>query len=97
MKIVSKGDKRIADLFSKIENVKGRAEKAFEGNRPLFKGERYLTDDQLSKRLNLSRRTLHTYRTEGLLPFIQFGGKVLYKESDIENLLSSNYEKAWKE
>ena len=57
-------------------------------------GEHYLTDRELSGRLKISRRTLQEYRNEGRLPYIQLGGKVLYRESDIEKMLRDGYRKA---
>nr|WP_297165688.1 helix-turn-helix domain-containing protein [uncultured Dysgonomonas sp.] len=90
-------NKKITDLHVLIENVKSKIEKTFSNYRPLFNGERYLTDHQLSEKLNISRRTLQTYRDKELLPYILLSGKVLYKESDVENLLEKNYLKAWKE
>lgn len=90
-------NKKITDLHVLIENVKSKIEKTFSNYRPLFNGERYLTDHQLSEKLNISRRTLQTYRDKGLLPYILLSGKVLYRESDVESLLEKNYLKAWKE
>lgn len=57
-----------------------------------FLGEhRYMTDAKLSQRLTINRRTLQKYRTQGKIPYIKFGGKVLYPEEDIEKLLQSGY------
>ena len=64
-------------------------------HRPVLDGEHYLTDRELSGRLKISRRTLQEYRNEGKLPYIQLGGKVLYKESDIERMLQNGYKEAW--
>ena len=50
-------------------------------------GEHYLTDRELSERLKISRRTLQDYRNNGILPYRQLGGKILYRESDIERVL----------
>ncbi len=47
------------------------------------------------KGLKVSRRTLQDYRTTGKIPYIQLGGKVLYRESDIQKLLEDNYRKGW--
>ena len=44
--------------------------------------------------LKVSRRTLQEYRTARTLPFIIFGGKVLYREYDLQQLLEENYRKA---
>ena len=53
--------------------------------RPLLDGERYLTDKEVAQILKVSRRTLQEYRNDGVLPYILLGGKVLYRESDLES------------
>lgn len=97
MSELTKFNNKVANLHLLLENVKSKIEKAFSNYTPLFNGERYLTDHQLSEKLNISRRTLQTYRDKGILPYILLSGKVLYKEFDVENLLEKNYLKAWKE
>ena len=64
--------------------------------RPLLGGERYLTDREAAQILKVSRRTLQEYRNDGLLPYIILGGKVLYRESDLEKVLESCYHPAYK-
>jgi excisionase family DNA binding protein len=54
-------------------------------------GERYLTDKEVSEKLKVSRRTLQDYRNEGKISYCQLGGKILYRESDIEKMLEDNY------
>ena len=44
----------------------------------------------------MSRRTLQDYRNTGMIAYYQLGGKILYKESDIERMLAANYRKAFK-
>ena len=56
-------------------------------SRPLLNGERYLTDKEVGARLKVSRRTLQNYRNAGRIPYILLGGKLLYRESDIERRL----------
>ena len=62
--------------------------------RPLLDGERYLTDREVAEILKVSRRTLQEYRNDGVLPYILFGGQVLYRESDLERVLESCYHPA---
>ena len=62
--------------------------------RPMLDGERYLTDREVAEILKVSRRTLQEYRNDGVLPYILFGGKVLYRESDLERVLKSCYHPA---
>jgi len=47
--------------------------------RPMLNGERYLTDDETSKALKVSRRTLQEYRNNGVIPYYVLGGKILYR------------------
>ena len=64
-----------------------------ENYRPPLDGERYLTDREVAELLRVSRRTLQEYRNNRVLPFILLGGKVLYPESGLRELLEANYRK----
>ena len=55
--------------------------------------ERYLTDGEVSELLRVSRRTLQEYRNNRVLPFILLGGKVLYPETGLREVLEANYRK----
>lgn len=61
-----------------------------EKYRPVLNGERYLTEAELSGVLKVTQRTLIEHRTNGKLPFYKFGGRILYKESDIIRILEQN-------
>lgn len=84
----------MATLLQGIRKIVKKAVRLTAEYRPPLNGERYLTDKEVAERLKVSRRTLQEYRNARLLPFIVFGGKVLYKEYDIERLLEENYRKA---
>ena len=55
-----------------------------------------LLDKEVSARLKVSRRTLQDYRNEGRIAYIQLGGKILYRESDIERMLADSYRSAYR-
>lgn len=40
--------------------------------------------------LDISKRTLQTYRNNGTIPFSMIGGKVYFKEEDVIKLLNRN-------
>ena len=46
--------------------------------------------------LKVSRRTLQDYRNNGILPYTQVGGKILYRASDIEKTLMKGYKEAYR-
>ena len=76
-----------------MENMESLA----ENYKPVLGGERFMTDKELSAMLKISRRSLQDYRNEGRIPYIQLGGKILYRESDIEQILKNGYRKAYRE
>ena len=59
-------------------------------------GEVYLTDKEVADLLRVSRRTLQEYRNERLLPYIILGGKALYPESGLREVLEANYRKPFR-
>lgn len=71
-------------------------EKLFSSHKPTLNGECFYTDKELSEKLKISRRSLQDYRNEGRIPYIQLGGKILYRSSDIEKLLEDGYHKSFK-
>ena len=74
-------------LLEGIERV-GASCKALPSN------EQFLTDKEVSAWLKVSRRTLQDYRNNGMIAYYQLGGKILYKESDIERMVMSGYRNA---
>lgn len=72
-----------------------RVEYALKNNKAMFEGERYLTSEELCSILKISRRTLQNYRDDGIFPFIQLPGKVLFRESDIRKVLEDRFRSAY--
>ena len=76
-------------LLEGIERM-GGSHKASRSN------EQFLTDKEVSAWLKVSRRTLQDYRNNGMIAYYQLGGKILYKESDIERMVMSGYRNAYR-
>lgn len=93
--IITRENDRIKRFFCSLDRMLDKIEAVLTGCKPTLNGERFLTDQEVSERLKVSRRTLQDYRTTGKIPYIQLGGKVLYRESDIQKMLEANYRKAW--
>lgn len=79
-----------------LKDIECLFDKVTRSYRPLLNGERYLSDVEVSHRLKVSRRTLQEYRDNGTIPYIKLGGKVLYRESDLEDLLQRCYHPAYR-
>jgi excisionase family DNA binding protein len=95
--LITKNNERVSSFFQSIDRMLDGIEGLVRNCKPALGGERYLTDKELSARLRISRRTLQDYRNEGRIPYYQFGGKTLYKESDLQRLLEDGYRKAFRE
>lgn len=87
---------KVISFFKQIDILSKRFKNNTEKYRPVLNGERYLTEAELSERLKVTRRTLVEYRNSGILPFYRLGGRILYKENDILEILRSNKIEAYK-
>ncbi|WP_113636605.1 MULTISPECIES: helix-turn-helix domain-containing protein [Bacteroidota] len=74
-----------------ITQLRNRIESILKNYRPVMNGEIYLSGEDICKLLHISKRTLQQYRDDNILPYIQIGGKIIYKESDILTILERNY------
>jgi excisionase family DNA binding protein len=94
--IITKDNERVVSFLKSIDRILDNIENLVKNHKPALNGERYLSDKELSERLRISRRTLQDYRNEGRIPFYQLGGKILYKESDIQRALEDGYREAYR-
>lgn len=95
--LITKDNPRILSLFQSLDRVLDRMELMTKNCKPVLKGEHYLTDKEVSERLKITRQTLQEYRNKGKIAYCQFGGKILYRASDIEKMLAANYREAYKD
>ena len=79
--------------LSAISSVSKRIKEVAQTHKPLFAGELFLTGKEVCEWLYISPHTLQDYRDRRIIPYTQFAGKILYKESDLERLLEENYKK----
>lgn len=93
MQLYTNQDSR--ELLQALNNALPYIEHVLKTHKPLFDGERYLTSEELCSILKISRRTLQDYRNNGVLPFIQLPGKVLFRESDIRKVLEERFRPAY--
>jgi len=89
--LITSENERVKSFFLSLERLSTVIEKLFTARKPTLNGESFYTDEELSKKLKLSRRSLQDYRNEGRIPYIKLGGKILYRSSDIEKLLEDGY------
>ena len=94
--IITMEDEKVASILQKMRKSSRWLSGFLESYRPPLDGEVYLTDKEVADLLRVSRRTLQEYRNERLLPYISLGGKALYPESGLREVLEANYRKPFR-
>lgn len=93
---INPSDERIREIQQCIDRLRGCICKLKDNARKRsLNNESYILDKELSDRLKVSRRTLQEWRNNGRMSYILLGGKVLYKEKDIQLMLEKNYHSTW--
>lgn len=93
---IKTNDEWAVGFMKELDSMLDGIESMSEESKASFSNERFLTDKEVSAWLKVSRRTLQDYRNNGTVSYYQLGGKILYKESDIEQMLLANYREAFR-
>lgn len=99
--IITQQDPQMQMFAQLMEGTLKKLERYCSTARPMLGGEVYLTGEEVCGQLRISTRTLQEYRNARILPFYKIGGKILYKQSDIQAMLEKHYnpipKKLWQE
>ncbi|MGE4345845.1 MAG: helix-turn-helix domain-containing protein [Flavobacteriaceae bacterium] len=91
MDLLTNEAEEIIEQREMIIQLRSRIEEILKNYRPVMNGEIFLSGEDVCKLLHISKRTLQQYRDDNILPYIQIGGKIIYKEMDILTILEQNY------
>lgn len=91
MDLLTNEAEEVIEQKEMILQLRNRIEEILKNYRPVMNGEIYLSGEDMCKLLHISKRTLQQYRDDNILPYIQIGGKIIYKETDILTILEQNY------
>lgn len=94
--IITQQDPQMQMFAQLMESVLKKLERYCATARPMLGGEVYLTSEEVCKLLRLSSRTLQEYRDSGTIAYYKIGGKILYKQSDIQAMLERYYNPIYK-
>ena len=92
-RILTLNDELIAGTLESLRKASRKADALMDNYKPVFHGERLMTDGELATTLRVSPRALRDYRNDGILPYIKMKGNILYRESEIEKVLRNNESK----
>lgn len=86
-KVITQNNEEVIQIYKRLKDTLTKLENTLKNNNQTVNKHRYMNDAELASFLKVSRRTLQEYRNNGIIPYYQIGGKILYRESDIEELL----------
>jgi hypothetical protein len=95
--LLDRQDVRVSGLFRRMESVLKTLDRMDVTVRRPFNGEHFLSDSELSEMLKISRRSLQEYRSAGIIPYYLICGKVLYKDSEIGQMLENTRKRSMDE
>lgn len=81
----------VIDYYEILKKLDAINEKLNQEKSSPSLSEVWLDNSEVCKLLNISKRTLQSYRGSLLFPFAQIGAKIYYKASDIEAYLNKHY------
>ena len=93
MELINGNSEIIRDFFRSMDRISDGISRLAKESRPHLNGEKFLSNREAAEYLKVSIRTLQEWRDTGVIPYIQIKGKIIYRQSDIERLLQTYYNK----
>jgi hypothetical protein len=86
MEIVNIEARTFEAMMSRFEAFTQKVEKLCEGQDKGLK--KWFDNQEVCQILNISKRSLQTYRDNGTLPYTQINHKMFYKPEDVEQVIN---------
>lgn len=90
MEIISMDSRVFDDLAGQVGTIEDKAERLHR-NQADLRLKKWLDNNEVCQTLCITKRTLQTYRENGLLPFSRIRHKIFYKPEDVAKLLESSH------
>ncbi len=92
--LITRNTEAYCELRKKLSQTLQIVERLIDNHHPSVMNEVYLTGEEVRTMFCISKQTLQTYRDGRIIPYTKFGGKYLYPQSAILELLQAHYVKA---
>jgi hypothetical protein len=86
MEIIAIEKRTFEQMMLSFENFTCQVKELCRNNRNT---EQWLNNEEVCGLLKISKRTLQSYRDNGIIPFSQIGHKCYYRVVDIEQFISN--------
>ncbi|WP_185155736.1 helix-turn-helix domain-containing protein [Dysgonomonas sp. 521] len=89
MEIISMSIKVFDTLAQRVGDIEEKAERLYRRQEDLGL-KKWLDNQDVCEILDITKRTLQSYREKGLLPYSRIEYKIRYKPEDVQKLLQSS-------
>ena len=89
MEVIAIQKTTLNGMKNELRELLEMTENAVRKYTPIFKEEKWLDNQEVCLMMNITKRTLQTYKDKGLLPYSKLNRKNYYKLSDIQALLEA--------
>lgn len=90
-KFINYESEEFKELMAQMEQSLEDIEDVRAKHRPTLADELYLNGEQVMEFLHISPRTLQTLRDKRIIGYTSIGGKILYPEKELQEVLLQNY------
>ncbi|EGK00235.1 helix-turn-helix domain-containing protein [Dysgonomonas gadei] len=90
-KYINFDSEEFKELQGQIEQALEDAQSVHDRHRPTLSDNRYLSGEEVMEYLHISPRTLQTLRDKRMICHTTIGGKILYPEKELQQVLYDNY------
>ena len=89
MEIINVEKQTFESMLAKFEAFAQRVETmcTHSGDKSM---QKWLDNQEVCQLLNISKRTLQTYRDNGTLPYSQIGHKIFYRPDDVQQMFEKS-------
>lgn len=89
MEVIAIQKSALDEMKNELRELLEMTESATRKYIPIFKEEKWLDNQEVCLMMNITKRTLQTYKDKGLLPYSKLNRKNYYKRSDVQTLLEA--------
>lgn len=89
MEVIAIQKSALDRMKNELKELLELAENATRKYTSIFKEEKWLDNQEVCLIMNITKRTLQTYKDKGLLPYSKLNRKNYYKLSDVQALLEA--------
>jgi hypothetical protein len=90
-KFVGFESEEFKELVGQMKQARSDVQDVRDKYRPTLADKRYLSGEEVMEYLHISLRTLQTLRDKRIIGYTTIGGKILYPEEELHQVLYQNY------